>query len=394
MNSARRSPPLAAAAAHAIISPMHTGLILWFCAPRRMVLIMKRLGILSALLLAVVFILPLLAGGKKPLSDTQAVSEYSGGSVPAVSVPTPDSPGSAASAAPSPASGPDERMEIKALIGGKVQTLSMADYIFGAVAAEMPVSFESEALKAQAAAVRTFAINRMLSQPFDEHNGASVCDDPNHCMAYISEQEALDKWGQGGPEYVQKIRAAVSATDGMVIFYQNQPIQAVFHAASAGVTESAADIWGKAVPYLVSVESPGEDASPSYYGRVEVKPEDFKSAFLKAHPQASFPEDLSAWFSSEKRSKAGGVISILTGGVEVSGNEIRVMCSLRSINFTVEAENGLLVFKTIGYGHGVGMSQYGAQALALQGKSYEEILKWYYTGVTIKAIDPDELSVS
>jgi stage II sporulation protein D len=193
---------------------------------------------------------------------------------------------------------------------------------------------------------------------------------------------------------MDKIMSAVTATDGMVVYYDDQPIQAVFHAASSGFTESAEDVWGKAVPYLTSVESPGEDVSPSYYGRVEVNPEEFKSVFLKAHPKAVFPSDLSKWFSSEIRSKAGGVITLLAGGVEVKGDEIRSMCSLRSTNFTVEAENGLLVFRTIGYGHGVGLSQYGAQALAQQGKGYEEILKWYYTGVTIRQIDPDELSSS
>lgn len=351
---------------------------------------MKKLGILSALLLTVVFLLPLFAGGEK-LSFPLNVQAQDDGSVQAAALPD-ASP--LPSAQPSPAAATDAAMQIKVLIGGKVETLCMRDYLFGAVAAEMPAAFEPEALKAQATAARTFAVSRMLSAEIAQHAGASICDDPNHCLAYISEQEALEKWGDQAQTYAEKVRQAVSATDGSVIYYQGVPIQAVFHAASSGKTERAADVWGKDVAYLQSVESPGEEASPRYYGRVELKPEDFKAEFLKAHADAKLEGAPGTWFTDETRSAAGGVLSLHVGGVSVSGGELRVLCALRSTNFTVSEENGLLVFKTIGYGHGVGMSQYGAQAMALSGKTFDEILKWYYTGTTLGVINPEELELS
>ncbi len=353
---------------------------------------MKKLGILSALLLAVVFMLPVFAGGKQ-LSTPTLPQAQSSGIVPAAALPDASADPVGPSAEPV-AAATDQTMEIKVLIGGKVETLSMSDYLFGAVAAEMPASFPAEALKAQAAAARTFAVNRMLAAEIAQHAGASVCDDPNHCLAYISEQTAMEKWGEQGTEYAKKVRDAVTATDGRVIYYQDQPIQAVFHAASSGKTERAADVWGTDIAYLQSVDSPGEEASPRYYGRVEITPDAFKSEFLKTHADAKLEGAPGAWFTGETRSAAGGIISMRVGGVSVSGNELRVLCALRSTNFTVSEENGLLIFKTIGYGHGVGMSQYGAQAMALSGKTFEEILKWYYTGATLGIINPEELTLS
>jgi len=280
----------------------------------------------------------------------------------------------------------DKQISVRVRIQDQEQTMNMADYLFGVVAAEMPASFPEEALKAQAIAARTFALHRMRSSA----DGASLSDDPDTCSAYISEQQARAGWGDNADAYVEKIKKAVAETDGMVILYQSEPILAVFHSTSSGMTERAADVWGGSVPYLQSVDSPHEDVSPRYYGKVDVSPEEFKKAFLTGYSEADLSGDPSQWFGGSVLSEAGGVKQITVGGVSVSGGVIRSMCALNSNHFTVSYENGMLVFRTVGFGHGVGMSQYGARGLANEGKTCEEILKWYYTGVSIQKINPDD----
>jgi len=262
------------------------------------------------------------------------------------------------------------------------------------MAAEVPAEFEPEALKAQAVAIRTFVLNRMNSAPFEEHLGAVVCDDPGHCMAYIPFERMLSAWGSNADAYAIKFRQAVSDTGGMVLLYDNEPIQAVFFSCTGVYTEDSGDVWECDLDYLKSVESPLTEDAPDYLGRVEIDPDQFKESFLKTYPKAKFSGGVENWFSDYALSRAGAVISLSVGGVKVSGSQLRAMCSLNSANFTVCEENGRLVFYTVGRGHGVGMSQYGANELAKQGYTCEQILKTYYTGVAIAKYNPDELGAS
>lgn len=268
------------------------------------------------------------------------------------------------------------------LEGDQVVTLTMEQYLWRVVAAEMPASFEPEALKAQAVAARTFAYNRM-GKTVENHPEADLCTDSSCCQAYIDPAEAAANWGEGADVYTQKIADAVAATDGMVILYEGQPIEALFHSSSAGRTLDAVEVWGASVPYLTGVDSPEGEEVPDYHSTVAMTPEEFRTTFLAQYPQADFSGEPADWFGEVTHSSNGGVENMQVGGVTVSGVELRTLFSLRSAAFAVTADETAVTFSVTGYGHGVGMSQYGANALAKEGKTYREILSWYYTGVTI-----------
>ena len=274
----------------------------------------------------------------------------------------------------------DAAVEITLWDGEKVQTLALDEYLCGVVAAEMPALFPEQALRAQAVAARTYAMRRASASPAAAHRGAMLCANAAHCKAYRPIAEAAANWGISRDAYTEKISAAVADTDGQILLYEGEPISAVFHSASSGKTERAADVWGGDVPYLQSVESPGEQEAPNYHGTVEIACDEFRKRFSE-----KYGGDLTApperWFAASQRSAAGGVITVHVGGVKVTGEQVRTLCGLRSANFTVRREGDKLVFDTVGYGHGVGMSQYGARAMAQAGKDYREILSHYYRGV-------------
>ena len=176
----------------------------------------------------------------------------------------------------------------------------------------------------------------------------------------------------------------MAATDGLALIYEGEPIAAVFCAASTGKTENAADVWSAALPYLISVDSPGGEECSSYYGEKRISQADFKAAFTAQWPEMDFSQPPSAWFRDSHRSDAGSVIDVLVGEVRIRGSEVRQTLGLNSANFKVRVEGGDLVFTTVGYGHGVGMSQYGARFLALDGQTYDQILAHYYPGTRLQ----------
>lgn len=278
----------------------------------------------------------------------------------------------------------DAETSVTVLTGGKVETLALDVYLQGVVAAEMPALFPEEALKAQAVAARTYTVKRASETPSASHKGAMVCDDPNHCKAYKPLSAFTANWGASGSEYEEKIKAAVSDTDGEILLYENEPISAVFHSSSAKKTEAAADVWGRDVPYLQSVESVGDEEAPNYESVVKIPLSEFKTAVQKTYGGVDFGAH--PIFGESVRSDAGGVKTVSVGGVNITGQKLREMFSLRSANFTVTLEDDAVVFTTVGYGHGVGMSQYGARGLALQGMEYREILAHFYTGTQLGRI--------
>lgn len=287
---------------------------------------------------------------------------------------------------PSPASS-DSRISVRVDLGdGEILTLPLDKYLWRVVAAEMPASFEPEALKAQAAAARTYTVSKM-GRTVEGHPDADVCTDITCCQAYIDPQAASDNWGEQAELYTQKIASAVADTDGMIILYDGQPIQAVFHSSSAGRTVDAVEVWGNAVPYLISVDSPEGEEVPNWHSSVSFTPEDFKTRFLSEYPEADLSGDPADWFAAPAFNSSGGVETITIGGVTVGGGTLRTLLSLRSAHFTVTPGAEEIVFSVTGYGHGVGMSQYGANALAREGKTWEEIIKWYYTGVAIAPLE-------
>ncbi len=284
----------------------------------------------------------------------------------------------------------DADTSVRLYTGGQVRELPLKDYLTGVLAAEMPAGFPEEALKAQAVAARTYTLYKMAlysgqGEIPEAHQGADLCDDAGHCEAYVDlAQQAGALWGDSAEIYRQRLESAVTDTDGMILVYEEQPIAAVFCAASTEKTESAADIWGSDLPYLKSVNSPGGSDCSRYEGTVTIKQIDFRDAILALAPEADFSGAPGTWFKDSHRSEAGSVIDVLVGGVRLTGSQVRQAAGLNSANFKVKVEGENLVFTTLGYGHGVGLSQYGARYLAMDGQTYDQILAHYYPGTQLR----------
>lgn len=272
----------------------------------------------------------------------------------------------------------DETHSVSLLREGEIQTLPLDDYLTGVVLAEMPPSFELQALAAQAVAARTLACRRLRSP---KHDGAAVCAQSSCCQAYISEEAAQEKYGEDWSKWEAKVREAVEETDGLAIRYQGELIEAVYFSSAGGATEKAAAVWGGDVPYLQSVESP--DAEERFTEETRIPVEEFRTAILQETPDAQLESGPAGWFGAAYRTEGGGVERIKIGGIDYSGVSLRKLFSLRSTNFTVVVEGNEIIFVTRGNGHRVGMSQYGAQAMALEGAGFREILSHYYQGVEI-----------
>ena len=282
-------------------------------------------------------------------------------------------------AAPEDGTGSDAAHTLRLWNGSAVETMTAAEYLPGVVRGEMPAAFETEALKAQAVAERTYLYYRMASAPKDSHPDADVCTDPACCTAWLSETDARAKWGDKFDQCEVKIQQAVTDTDGQVVLYEGAPIMAVFHSSSAGATAASGDVWAAELPYLVSVKSPEDaDSVPNYYSVNTFTAEEFRTIFCKAHADARLSGDCSGWVKDILLTNAGRVASATVGGVSVTGKELRSLFGLRSAVFTVETAGDTITFHVTGYGHGVGMSQWGAKALAEQGADYRAILAHYY----------------
>lgn len=325
---------------------------------------------------AAVLLLPLLlyGGGGAVRGEDAALLPPSPS--PAHSVPPSSPPPSAVPE--TPLTGTEDRgRSVKVLMGDQVVETDMASYLWGVVAAEMPASFEEDALEAQAVAARTYTLWKALHNK--AHPQANVCTDYTCCQAWLSREEAMEKWGDKGAEYAAKLDKAVDATDGVVLYYDGQPIQAAFHASSAGQTQDAVAVWGSTVPYLKAVQTPEGEEAPNYHTTVTLTAEQVKG--LLEPLGCKLEEEPEQWFAQLSYGEGGSVTAAEVGGVTLRGNELRTALGLRSASFTVGYAEGAFTFAVTGYGHGVGMSQYGANALAKEGKSWREILRWYYTGV-------------
>ncbi|NCB51481.1 MAG: stage II sporulation protein D [Clostridia bacterium] len=319
---------------------------------------MKLTVILALIALVIALAFPLILAGTSSTPQTEPT---------AVSTPEP----AAAEA--------DDAFSFTVLTDGEVKTVTLSEWLPGVLAGEMPVLFESEALKAQAVSARTFIIYR-CSNGVPAHPEADICDDAACCAAHITEDELREKWGDDYEEYWAKIVAAVEATDGEHLTYEGQTIQAVFHSSSPGFTENSSALWD-GLPYLVSVSSPETETDvPGYVTEVEVSVSDFASSLRAAGIGADLSGTPDLWVGDLVLDESGRVASALIGGTAVGGAELREIFSLRSTAFTLEYIKGAFLFTVTGYGHGVGMSQYGANVMAQNGSSYAEILQHYYPG--------------
>ena len=271
------------------------------------------------------------------------------------------------------AAGFDETFRLPVLKEGEVVSVSLGDYLVGVVLAEMPLSFPGEALKAQAVASRTYALRRYEHR---KHGAAAVCVESGCCQGW-RDPEAAD------PAERAIAEAAVRATDGLAIYYEGALIEATFFACSGGRTEDAAAVWGGELPYLQAVESPGEEAAAHFTDEVRVSLEEFRAALEELDGAVDFPEALGGWVGSVSCTPGGGVDEIELGGRVFTGKQLRKAFGLRSTAFTLELTAEEAVFVTRGCGHRVGMSQYGAAAMAREGAGFVEILEWYYQGGSV-----------
>lgn len=275
------------------------------------------------------------------------------------------------------------------LTTGELHTLSAQEYTVCAVSAEMPPTFSEEALKAQAVACYTYALRAKYDnaqQPDPSLKGADFAADPSDWKGYVEREQYLERYGEeSGSVYWDTIEQAVQPVLGYVMLYQENPIAAAYHSICAGKTEDASNVWQGSAPYLVPVESIGDQYAPNYETAELFSPEGLREALSMAGlmSESSFTGEPVGWFSDFERSSSGYVTALTLCGEQLEGMEVRNALGLRSANFTVEYINGSFLFRVCGYGHGVGMSQYGAEYLGKNGKSWRDILNHYYTGIQI-----------
>ena len=263
--------------------------------------------------------------------------------------------------------------------GKKVVTLSELDYIFGVVACEMPATYHEEALKAQAVAAYTLACRERIARresPGDGLKGADFSGDPDKFQGYLNNGQVREKFGDQYEDYSAKISAAVTAVEGQVLICRDELVLAAYHAISPGRTESAKNAWGSGPEYLKPVLSAGDLLAPEYQTENKFTKKEIRQAFAEFN--IIFSKKPSDWFSEPEYTESGIVSGISLCGVALTGQEVRSALGLRSASFDVDLEDGKFVFTVRGYGHGVGMSQNGANYMAGQGFSYKEILGWYY----------------
>lgn len=340
---------------------------------------MRKYLLTSLILTFLVFFIPWLMADPLPREEISPSPE-----IPETTVPPPENTESS-SPAVIPTGERDSARTLRVLIGDEVVTMDMGTYLVGVVRSEMPAVFESEALKAQAVAARTYTLYKMEHGGSANHPQADTCDDITCCKAYMDAAAAAENWGENAAFYEEKIRDAVRSTDGQCVLYESAPILAVFHSSSAGATLDASAVWSESLPYLVSVSSPEDSETvPGYYSSAT-----FPFSVLRTMLQTELPEaDLSSaptdWFTAIRQTPSGAVTELEVGGVKLTGNRLRTILGLRSPSFTISFEDGSVTFSVVGYGHGVGMSQYGANVLAASGMDYREILAWYYAGTTIE----------
>ncbi|WP_245976673.1 stage II sporulation protein D [Oceanobacillus arenosus] len=269
-------------------------------------------------------------------------------------------------------------VEVMRSVTKTVEDLPLETYIVGVVASEMPSEFEPEALKAQALAARTFTVNHLLHGNSDA--AYDLTDTVTH-QVYKNELDLQKQWGSDFTANMNKIKEAVNATKGEIITYQDAPITAQFFSTSNGFTENSEDYWENELPYLRSVESPWDKDSPKFLGQGTFSVDEVEAALQIELPKGA------ALNLEVTRTESGRVKELAIEGHTFSGREIREKLKLNSNDFQIKQNNDHLVFTTKGNGHGVGMSQYGANGMALEGKTYQEIIKYYYQGVEINSIN-------
>ena len=262
-------------------------------------------------------------------------------------------------------------------------TVSEFEYVCGSVAAEMPLMYHEEALKAQAIACYTNSLRLKNSKNKSAINGADISDNPATHQGYLTREERKEKWGEDYQKYESKLETIVKEVEGEFLTYDGEYCLCAFSAICTGTTESAENVWSEKIPYLVSVKSSGDTLSPQYSSTNTFTKSQFISIMKDLDVSINSKANLEETIGKSKISKAGTVLKIEINKKSLTGEQIRSAFSLRSSAFKITATENEVTFKVSGYGHGVGMSQYGADYMARQGSTYDEILKHYYKGSEI-----------
>ncbi len=272
----------------------------------------------------------------------------------------------------------------------RVEEIDLEEYVMGVVASEVPANFEEEALKAQAVAARTFYMSKRNNPNKEEkEKEAEICD-TTHCQVYMSKDERISKWSKSEAESNwEKIQKAVLDTKGQVLTYDGSVLEyPQFFATSSGKTEDAKDVFSMDVPYLKSEDSKGEEIAPKYKTSTQIPINDFINKINSKYKGVNANKsNLSSLIKILSFTEAGSVKEIKIGNEIVKGTEFRTLFNLNSTNFTLDFQQDSVEVNCKGYGHGVGMSQWGANAMAKSGSKYDEILKHYYSGVEIQEIN-------
>ncbi len=266
-----------------------------------------------------------------------------------------------------------------------VETLELEDYLINVVAAEMPVEYEEEALKAQATVARTYTLYQIENG--HKHDNADICDSSACCQAWISKETRYEKWGDNQDEKWSKLANAVYSTAGEVITYDGKPIDAFFHSNSGGTTEIPINVWGGSnFPYLQVVETSGEDEYSQYYSEKECTKAEIESKMKSAYSDFSIDWNEENCIEILEYTESSRIKTLKIGNKNISGVEARKIFELKSSNFKYEISESTVKFKVIGYGHGVGLSQTGSNTLAKEGKNYKEIIEHFFKNVEIENI--------
>ncbi len=272
---------------------------------------------------------------------------------------------------------PDEsKISVKTDLG--IEMMDLEEYLVGVVLREMPASFEIEALKSQAVVARTYALKRL--ETGGKHDKAIICTNSSCCQGYSSPKEYLSK--NGNQELLEKVTNAVSETAGQVLIYNGELIEATYFSCSGGQTEDAKAVWGSDIPYLQSTQSPGEEKATHYVDTLKFTLEEFADR-LDLDPYGN----AQSWIGKTRYTKGGGVDTMYICGEEFKGTTLRQKLGLRSTAFAISIVGSTVTITTKGYGHRVGMSQYGAEAMAVQGMAYSEILSHYYKNTQLVTYD-------
>lgn len=271
----------------------------------------------------------------------------------------------------------DGAVTLRVLVDGAVREQTLHDYLVCVLLAEVPSGFAAEALKAQACAARTFALRQAGA---GKHAEADVCASAACCQGWC----APEQW----PEHAAA-EAAVTETDGLAVVYDGQLIDATYFSCSGGRTEAAVAVWGGEIPYLQSVPSPGEEDAPRETETLTFTAEEFRDRITPARPDADLSGTPETWFGAVRYTEGGGIGTLELGGASFTGTELRRLLGLRSTDIEFSPQEDGVTVTTHGFGHRVGLSQYGAEAMAQAGRRFDEILLHYYQGTEIRRLTLD-----